>query len=119
MPPRNLPWQKRTQSTTDSNEEALVSRPLGQRLPGNLKAHFAAIVSEFVGTFLFLLVSLPGHVRSIDASRTLTTSSHRQFALGGTHVVNTTSGPAPANQDPAKLLYISLCFGVSLAVNVW
>lgn len=58
MPPR-APWQRRSQNGPDSNEEALISRPLGQRMQGPMKAHVAATVSEFVGTFLFLLVSFP------------------------------------------------------------
>lgn len=52
-------------------------------------------MSEFAGTFMFLF-----------------------FAFGGTNVVNTNlPGDSPA--DPSKLMYISLCFGMSLAVNAW
>ncbi|PSR80961.1 aquaporin-like protein, partial [Coniella lustricola] len=58
-----------------------------------MRAHAAATFSEFVGTFLFLF-----------------------FALGGTHVVNTASG---VTDSASQLVYISLCFGMSLAVNVW
>lgn len=51
-----------------------------------------ATAGEFVGTFLFLL-----------------------FAFGGTNVANT----FPDSDAPARLLYISLAFGLSLAVNAW
>jgi aquaporin rerated protein, other eukaryote len=57
------------------------------------------MMGEFIGAFLFLL-----------------------FALGGANAVNTvpqagrTANPAA---DPAKLLYIALCFGFSLAANAW
>ncbi|KAI3397381.1 hypothetical protein diail_10831 [Diaporthe ilicicola] len=93
MPPRS--WQRGSGTGPDSNGEALISQPLGQRFPAPVKAHIAAASSEFVGTFLFLV-----------------------FALGGTHAVN--SDPdAGEGVNIAKLLYISLAFGISLAVNVW
>ena len=44
------------------------------------------------------------------------------FALGGTNVVNAApkeAQPADLAANPAKILYISLCFGMSLAVNAW
>ncbi|KAI0378310.1 aquaporin-like protein [Hypomontagnella monticulosa] len=64
-------------------------------LPLTVKNHIIAAMSEFAGTFMFLL-----------------------FAFGGTNAVNTNlPGDPPA--DPAKLLFISLCFGMSLAVNAW
>ncbi|KUI55895.1 Aquaporin-2 [Cytospora mali] len=98
MPPRS-PWNRSQNAGPDSNEEALLSRPLGSRFSVPIRAHIGAVVSEFVGTFLFLL-----------------------FALGGTHVINsaTYSDPTQAGKaDATKLLYISLVFGLSLAVNVW
>jgi len=61
------------------------------------------MAGEFVGTFLFLF-----------------------FAFAGTQVANTpqtTTGnestTLPQGPNPAQLLYISLCFGFSLAVNAW
>jgi len=57
-----------------------------------MRGHFVAMTGEFVGTFLFLF-----------------------FALGGTQVAN--SLPNTTNSEP--LMYISLCFGFSLLVNVW
>lgn len=57
------PWSKHKQSATESNREVPVSqrsgksRPLARRLPEHIKAHLAATISEFVGTFLFLFVS--------------------------------------------------------------
>ena len=63
------------------------------------KNHIVAVISEFVGTFLFLF-----------------------FAYGGTNVVNSApESPQPegAGATASKMLYISLIFGLSLAVNVW
>jgi aquaporin related protein len=61
------------------------------------------MAGEFVGTFLFLF-----------------------FAFAGTQVANTPQTTAgsqsttlPQGPNPAQLLYISLCFGFSLAVNAW
>ncbi|KAI0475534.1 aquaporin-like protein [Xylariaceae sp. FL0804] len=68
-------------------------------LPLGVKNHVVAVASEFAGTFMFLL-----------------------FAFGGTNAVNTApeeGQPADLAANPAKLLYISLCFGMSLAVNAW
>ncbi|BFZ60460.1 hypothetical protein YB2330_001496 [Saitoella coloradoensis] len=60
--------------------------------------HFVAMVGEYVGTVLFLF-----------------------FALGGTNVANipqvgTVNG---SSVNTSNLLYISLSFGFSLAVNAW
>lgn len=57
---------------------------------------FVATIGEFVGTFLFLFFSFA----------TVQTASQPQV-------------PARSGVDPSKLLYISLGFGLSLAVNVW
>ncbi|KAL0261884.1 Aquaporin-1 [Diplodia seriata] len=72
-------------------------------LPTNLRNHIIAMLGELVGTFLFLF-----------------------FAFAATQVANAAAAGAAinngsANQYPnvAVLLYISLAFGFSLAVNVW
>lgn len=70
--------------------------------PGNaIRNHFIAMCGEFAGTFLFLF-----------------------FAFTGTQVANSqtqgsTSTTIAQGSNPAQLLYISLCFGFSLAVNAW
>ncbi|GAP93480.1 putative aquaporin rerated other eukaryote [Rosellinia necatrix] len=69
------------------------------RIPLGTKNHVIAAIGEFVGTFMFLL-----------------------FAFGGANVVNTAPDqgqPADLSANPARLLSISLCFGISLAVNAW
>jgi len=64
----------------------------------SIKNHFVAALGEFVGTFLFLF-----------------------FAFGGTQTANQPTSSSTANTGPdlQKLMYISLIFGFSLAVNVW
>ena len=67
---------------------------------GTIRNHFVALCGEFLGTFLFLF-----------------------FAFTGTQVANSqTQGSSTTiaqGSNPAQLLYISLCFGFSLAVNAW
>ncbi|KPI44727.1 Aquaporin-1 [Cyphellophora attinorum] len=72
-------------------------------IPNRIRNHFVAMAGEFVGTFMFLF-----------------------FAFAGTQVANTpatTSGSEstqlPQGPNPSQLLYISLAFGFSLAVNAW
>lgn len=75
--------------------------PLPKLLPRRFRNHFVAMSGEFAGTFLFLF-----------------------FAFSGTQVANAQkkvlgSGTEMQGSDPSQLLYISLCFGFSLAVNAW
>ena len=83
-------------------ESTIVNRlPILKYLPRHFRSHFVAMSGEFVGTFLFLF-----------------------FAFSGTQVANTqTQSPKDVTisqaANPAQLLYISLCFGFSLAVNAW
>ncbi|KAH7078774.1 aquaporin-like protein [Paraphoma chrysanthemicola] len=76
------------------------NRPREKRLPGfgwlpNRARHLLiACIGEFVGTFLFLF-----------------------FAFAATQVANNLLGDNP--MDIQALMYISLAFGFSLAVNVW
>ncbi|KAI0505621.1 aquaporin [Xylaria bambusicola] len=94
---RRLTLGSRKPSISASIEHHRVR--LLNRLPLEVKNHIVAVLSEFAGTFMFLL-----------------------FAFGGTNVVNSAPAegqPEDLAADPAKLLYISLCFGMSLAVNAW
>ena len=72
--------------------------PYTDWIPKGFRPHFVAMCGEFVGTWLFLF-----------------------FALGGTQVANTTSMVGELTQTSAtgSILYISLSFGFSLAVNAW
>lgn len=97
-----LPWQKRKELLPDDSVTQVSRRvPFLNMFPLAVKNHFVAMSGEFAGTFLFLL-----------------------FAYGGTNAVNTApkEGANSATNlaaNPAKLLFISLCFGMSLAVNAW
>lgn len=92
--PKSEPKQHR--HGTDST---IINRlPILYYLPRGFRAHFVAMCGEFAGTFLFLF-----------------------FAFSGTQVANTQNyvPTTPVAANPAQLLYISLCFGFSLAVNAW
>ena len=95
-----LPGMKRKDRLPTSGDSSLKREiPFLKYLPITVRGHFIAMMGEFAGTFMFLL-----------------------FALGGTNSVNTAplqGQPTELNADPAKLLFISLCFGMSLAVNAW
>jgi len=58
-----------------------------------IRDHIVAFIGEFVGTFLFLFF--------------------------GFAEIQTASQNAVTGADPSKLLYISMGFGLSLAINVW
>ena len=84
--------RQKVQPTTEA--EYRENKRLGvlHFIPDNLRKHLVAFIGEFAGTFMFLF-----------------------FAFAGTQVANTTIGDNPI----ATILYISLAFGFSLAVNAW
>ncbi|GAA5897779.1 uncharacterized protein JCM6883_000816 [Sporobolomyces salmoneus] len=72
------------------------------------KNHFVAAVGEFVGTFLFLFFAFGGTNVALLPSTSVT---------GGTQEGQ--GGLPAATANTSNLLYISLIFGFSLALNVW
>ena len=77
--------------------------PLIGFLPNKIRNHFIAMAGEFAGTFLFLF-----------------------FAFAATQVANaansggdSTTGTLSQVPNAETLMYISLAFGFSLAVNAW
>ncbi|KAI9703182.1 MAG: hypothetical protein M1836_007747 [Candelina mexicana] len=95
----SLPFMKQKQQ--DGGDPSSPNRIPGLGwVPDSLRNHFIAMSGEFVGTFLFLF-----------------------FAFSGTQVANAGGGSSgdslSQKPDPAQLLYISLVFGFSLAVNAW
>jgi hypothetical protein len=81
----------------------LINRTL-QRFPPSARGHIVAVLGEFTGTILFLFFAFAGtQVANISSN-----------ANTGTTVITTT-----VEKTPQQLLYISLAFGFSLAVNAW
>ena len=93
-----LPGMKKKEIYTDTHSPYSHRLPLLDWLPHGTRNHFVAMAGEFVGTFLFLF-----------------------FAFAATQVANTVDPNAAATTgaDTSRLLYISLAFGFSLAVNAW
>ena len=96
---RGLVFAGMNRKASSAKKRGLAFIPGG---PQNaIRNHAIAMAGEFAGTFLFLF-----------------------FAFTGTQVANsqtqgTTSTTIAQGSNPAQLLYISLCFGFSLAVNAW
>ena len=96
-----LPGRGRSRHRQGTDSTIANRLPILRYLPRHFRSHFVAMCGEFIGTFLFLF-----------------------FAFSGTQVANTqtaaqTSITIAQASNPAQLLYISLSFGFSLAVNAW
>lgn len=89
-----------------ARERHAFFRNLVRKIPIGSKArgHIVAVIGEFFGTFCFLFFAFTGTQTANVASNTNT----------GTTVITQT-----VQKNPAQLLYISLAFGFSLAVNAW
>lgn len=102
-----LPFMKRRDTPTENKKERRL--PLIGYMPNRLRNHFVAMVGEFVGTFLFLFFAFAG-TQVANAAAAAVTNSNADTA-GATGLAQAPNAPV--------LLYISLVFGFSLAVNVW
>ncbi|KAK4169783.1 putative aquaporin [Cladorrhinum sp. PSN259] len=71
--------------------------------PSTTRNNLTAFLGEFVGTFLFLFFSFAG--------TQIVTSQPSQFVAGTNDQV--------AVPNSSNLMFISLCFGLSLMANVW
>lgn len=91
-----LPFVKRKEHKKDEGSKRKI--PGVGWLPNSVRNHFIAMLGEFVGTFMFLFFAF----------------SATQVALTGPG-----GGASPQGPDTSVLLYISLAFGFSLAVNAW
>ncbi|KAK3670723.1 Aquaporin-1 [Recurvomyces mirabilis] len=81
-------------------------------MPNKFRNHFIAMMGEFVGTFLFLFFAFA-------ATQVANTAAAAQDV--GNQGAGNASGAGGLSQAPnaSTLLYISLAFGFSLAVNAW
>ncbi|KAK9324017.1 aquaporin-like protein [Lipomyces orientalis] len=106
-----LPTVERNAASTSSTLErektirtasvpgAGILQPVANRvagLPDHARNELIAMISEFVGTFLFLF-----------------------FAFGTAQAANSDPYLTTAGSNPSQLVMISLGFGFSLAANVW
>lgn len=87
--------------------------PLMDRVPKKVKNHIVAMLGEFFGTFMFLFFAFSAtHVANASANAQVVAQSQQNGSNGSAK----TLAQAP---QADTLLYISLAFGFSLAVNVW
>lgn len=100
---RNLPCMGRRRLESNRKNELRV--PFLGFLPNKVRNHFIAMTGEFIGTFLFLFFAF----------------SATQVANAASIGANNTTSDGSLSQVPnaPSLLYISLAFGFSLAVNAW
>lgn len=96
----NLPGLKPRKSDGKTNELRI---PFIGFLPNKPRNHFVAMVGEFIGTFLFLFFAF----------------SATQVANAAAAGAGTAEGSLTQVPNTSVLLYISLAFGFSLAVNAW
>ena len=83
---------------SSSQRQSRQPKQEGPTMSATVRGHFVAMSGEFVGTTMFLLL-----------------------AFAGTQIANSIA--PTTNTDPVlaliQLLFISMSFGFSLAVNVW
>ena len=96
-----VPFTKWVPDTVSYTTKPLKNAHRWLHLHNKTRNHFVATVAEFAGTTLFLFFAFSG----------------TQVALLATPANNSNVVGTPSN--PAQLLYVSLCFGFSLAVNAW
>lgn len=98
----NLPGMHR-QPTDPTQPKKELRFPLVGFLPNKIRNHIIAMSGEFAGTFLFLFFAF----------------SATQVANAAASGAQTQDGSLSQAPNANTLLYISLAFGFSLAVNAW
>ena len=96
----SLPGVKRRDTPSGKHE---LRVPFLGFLPNKIRNHFIAMVGEFIGTFLFLFFAFTA----------------TQVANASVAGANTSGSSLSQVPNASTLLYISLAFGFSLAVNAW
>jgi aquaporin related protein len=79
-------------------------RNIFDTLPHSARGHVVAVIGEFIGTILFLVLAFAG-------VETASASSNKDQGAG----VSTTT----KSHTPEQLLYIALAAGFSLAITAW
>lgn len=90
----------------ESNHGKSRRLPWAYKLPDNIRNHVVAMAGELSGTVLFLLFAFAGSQTANNTHSTLLSNGQ-------------VGSPAVVGPNPSQLLYVSLCFGFSLAVNAW
>jgi aquaporin rerated protein, other eukaryote len=106
---------KRRDRTTRNGKRDELRIPLLNRIPVDAKNHIVAMLGEFFGTFMFLFFAFAA-TNVANASANAQVQAQAQQNGSGSNQSAQTLAQAP---QASTLLYISLAFGFSLAVNVW
>ena len=107
-----LPGMKRNRTDEDIERPTSAGKriPFLGFLPNKMRNHLIALVGEFIGTFMFLFFAFAA-TQVANAAAAAATAGNS--GAGGE---NNSLASAP---NASTLLYISLAFGFSLAVNAW
>ncbi|EGP82554.1 uncharacterized protein MYCGRDRAFT_77797 [Zymoseptoria tritici IPO323] len=103
----NIPFLGNSHKPTHRNELRI---PFLGFLPNKTRNHFIAMVGEFIGTFLFLFFAF---------SATQVANAAAAGVQDGTTGTAGTKNGISQVPNASTLMYISLAFGFSLAVNAW
>jgi aquaporin related protein len=101
LPIHNQEGSKGLALTTSKGHVYLLDQ-FRERVPLRIRNRSVAMISEFVGTFLFMLIGLGGNSAVINDS-----------------AVATQTGGGDPSADPAKILFIATSWGAAVTVNAW
>lgn len=108
-----LPGMSRHHKRRPTSSSAGLRIPLLSRVNPTARGHVVAMIGEFFGTFMFLFFAFAAtNVANASAAAQVRAQALQQ----GSDASAQTIAQAP---QASTLLYISLAFGFSLAVNVW
>lgn len=99
----HLPGMRKEASQSPDGPLTELRLPLIGYLPNKVRNHLVAAIGEFVGTFMFLFCAF-------------TATQVANTAQAGVEKQDTSIANIP---NTGSLIYISLGFGFSLAVNAW
>jgi aquaporin related protein len=101
LPVHNQEGERNLALTTSKGHVYLLDQ-FREKVPLRIRNRSVAMISEFVGTFLFMLIGLGGNSAVITDAAVAA-----QF------------GGGEASADPAKILFIATVWGAAVTVNAW
>ena len=101
LPVHNAQGNRNLDLTTSHGRLYLVSQ-FREKVPLPIRNRSIAMLSEFTGTFLFMLIGLGGNSTVIN-------DPAASVQYGGGNIM----------ADPAKILFVATVWGASVTVNAW
>jgi aquaporin related protein len=99
---RNQEGNRHNLSLTTSGGNLYVLDQFREKVPMPIRNRSIAMFSEFVGTFLFMLIGLGGNSTVINAPA-------KAVQYGGGDMM----------ADPAKIIFVATVWGMAVTVNAW